>query len=381
MDVVSNFTPVIAKQKGLLAWHGLRARVRQWTKAELVPRMVGFDEEFSSARKECRVAPQQVPVAVDGLKFVNEARHLCHTSYLIPEDYVATVHNVLYCPKNGAILTNDGRFLRESISTAETFYRNWKPVSSDQLRSPRYLDGYATILRSRYNNHYHTLLDNLPRLMAISRPPFTDLAKIKLLYDGTLSDLEAFLLPKLLPSNVQLVQVELDALIRLESLLFTPFKTRNYAGYLPRCYVDLFRSSVFPGRPPRADRRIIIKRSGATGRRGLENEADVLRALASLGFRGYVLENLSFKEQVDLFYDAEVVIGVHGAGLANLLFTPHCKVVELFSTVAVVPHYFFLCASLGHEYTCVVGDRYSQNAPCRVDINRLLGHLDRLGIR
>jgi capsular polysaccharide biosynthesis protein len=207
------------------------------------------------------------------------------------------------------------------------------------------------------------------------------LANIKLLYDGVLSDVEAFLLPKLLPSNVRLVQVEMDALVRLESLLFTPFKTRNYAGYLPRRYVELFRSSVFPGRPPRADRRIIIRRPGATGRRSLENESDVLTALASLGFRGYVLEDLSFQEQVDLFYDAEVVVGVHGAGLANLLFTPHCKVVELFSTVAVVPHYLFLCASLGHEYTCVVGDRYSQNAPCRVDMNRLLSHLDRLGVR
>jgi Glycosyltransferase 61 len=52
--------------------------------------------------------------------------------------------------------------------------------------------------------------------------------------------------------------------------------------------------------------------------------------LAGAGFEKVVLELLPFDEQVALFRRAECVIGGHGAGLSNIIFSPPgCRIVEI----------------------------------------------------
>ena len=42
------------------------------------------------------------------------------------------------------------------------------------------------------------------------------------------------------------------------------------------------------------------------------------------------MSSLSFLEQISLFSEAEIIIGLHGAGLSNLMFCqPNTKVVEI----------------------------------------------------
>jgi len=48
------------------------------------------------------------------------------------------------------------------------------------------------------------------------------------------------------------------------------------------------------------------------------------------GFRPVILEDISFKEQISLFQNADCIVGLHGAGFANLSFcNPGIKVIEL----------------------------------------------------
>ena len=50
------------------------------------------------------------------------------------------------------------------------------------------------------------------------------------------------------------------------------------------------------------------------------------------GFRSYELSSFTFEQQVVLFASAEVVVGVHGAGFANIVFAPESiKVIEIAS--------------------------------------------------
>ena len=75
--------------------------------------------------------------------------------------------------------------------------------------------------------------------------------------------------------------------------------------------------------PVRADstgaRRLYVKR---TSRRRIVNEDEVLVTLERHGFSEVSNEGLSVSEQIALFAKAEAVIGVHGAGLANAVFSP-----------------------------------------------------------
>ena len=64
--------------------------------------------------------------------------------------------------------------------------------------------------------------------------------------------------------------------------------------------------------------------------RSLTNENEVKRYLLKNNFISIKLGEIKFSEQVDLFYNADCIVGLHGAGFANLVFCkPGTKVIEL----------------------------------------------------
>jgi hypothetical protein len=78
------------------------------------------------------------------------------------------------------------------------------------------------------------------------------------------------------------------------------------------------------------NRRIYISRA-LRPRRRLLNEEACMEVMAQHGFQPYRTENLTLHEERELFANAEAVVAVCGAGLANLLFChPRCVAVELF---------------------------------------------------
>jgi Glycosyltransferase 61 len=72
---------------------------------------------------------------------------------------------------------------------------------------------------------------------------------------------------------------------------------------------------------PDLPRRLLIARDRATDTRLEPNETDLLhRIAAEHGFVQMHFEAMDFHSQVAATFNAEAIIGVHGAGLANLLF-------------------------------------------------------------
>ena len=89
----------------------------------------------------------------------------------------------------------------------------------------------------------------------------------------------------------------------------------------------------------------------------LVNEEKILSQLQDLGFQICLLEQMPFEEQVRLFRNADVVAGPHGAGFTNLIFSkPGTRVVEILPKGHERRCYWTLCAELGHEYRCYLGD-------------------------
>lgn len=93
-------------------------------------------------------------------------------------------------------------------------------------------------------------------------------------------------------------------------------------------------------------RRFYRSRRGAgADRRSLLNHQELADRLAERfgkHFRNVALEKLPFREQLQLFRNARLVIGQHGAGLANALWMePGTQVVEL--THEPKPHFVNLC--------------------------------------
>lgn len=69
------------------------------------------------------------------------------------------------------------------------------------------------------------------------------------------------------------------------------------------------------------------------------------------------LETLSVQEQHSLFYNATVIVALHGAGLANILFSePGTKVIEILDDT-----YCYLSQTLDLDYHAVATTDFSPN--------------------
>jgi capsular polysaccharide biosynthesis protein len=113
-------------------------------------------------------------------------------------------------------------------------------------------------------------------------------------------------------------------------------------------YARLGALSPDAARPREA--KIYIDRSGAPYRR-LPNEAALIAALSARGFVPVRLEELSFAQQVALFRHASMVVGLHGAGLANIAFcSPGTVVYELVAENYRNPCYLAMAMNAGLDY-------------------------------
>lgn len=79
-------------------------------------------------------------------------------------------------------------------------------------------------------------------------------------------------------------------------------------------------------------RRLYLSREGAkmTSARLLANEITLFTELRKLGFVAIEPGALSFRDQIRIFSEAEIVVGLHGSAFANIIFSrPGCIVVDI----------------------------------------------------
>ncbi|WP_192931285.1 glycosyltransferase family 61 protein [Gemmobacter serpentinus] len=122
-------------------------------------------------------------------------------------------------------------------------------------------------------------------------------------------------------------------------------------------------------------RRLYVSRDNSMRRR-LLNEADVLSKLAEFGFEIVSPEAFPIEQQAQIFSSAQVVIGVSGAAMTNILFAPSsCKVLSFNPDSA--PEFFFwdLANIVGQEFSFIFGPASDphllSHSDFTVDINAL----------
>ena len=225
------------------------------------------------------------------------------------------------------------------------------------------IEADSVIWHQTTNNYYHTLIDNLPRFYLTS---LHDIIQdndnhIKLLHSRKIFDMESFYLSKFLLPNIQICPLPNYAskqplLFRLEKLILSKFLNHNFSGFIPSTYRNQIFTKFLPQRPRTKNKRIFISRQQAYNQRHIINEAEIIKTLCTYGFEVYTLEKMPLNEQIELFYDAEAVVATHGAGLTNILFSEHVKVLELFPYSFVIPYFYYLAKSMGHVYQYWCGD-------------------------
>lgn len=238
------------------------------------------------------------------------------------------------------------------------------------------------ILLGGYSNYYHHLVDYMFNLYYVERSPHANKSLPFLVLEMQhpfQKDIARYL--ELTPDR--LIEVKPLSAVRCRALSVIPRSFRKFGSALEPGVFDWIRERFVGGRAGHRRRRIYISRRLAAQRRA-SNEAEVVALLSGRGFEDVALEELSFEAQVALFAECEAVVGAHGAGLSNVVFSPPgCKVVEIAPEDCEPGRRFFenISTGAGHHFARVAGGIGFRKEQFEVNLPALATALNDLEIR
>lgn len=253
---------------------------------------------------------------------------------------------------SGHVLSPDGRAIARDVSLdfGKPFAAHWL-LGYQKIRRPMWLEGTVAVVATTLGEGYaHWLLEEWPRLLALG--PGAGGAE------------------KMLAHRTQAFARDGLALACWTGGVIEPGRYSHFGceqlvvpslpgpeGRPTPAMVKRVTEAVAPLHSPAASpwgERLYITRDRARRRR-VANEGEVWAQLEPRGFVKLRPEELTWAEQINAFRQAKVVVGPHGAALANLMFCrPGTTVVELFNRSYVNGLYWRLAALLGLDYRPVV---------------------------
>ncbi|MER8584838.1 glycosyltransferase 61 family protein [Mesorhizobium sp. M1338] len=280
----------------------------------------------STAKVSLQAGGEKVPVwcAPEEKVYVGEIRAIRLT-------------NCYYLPKFGALIDASGRVSKTSFEEARFVVGDLTNLPNVRVSgSGAFLeipadaktidDAVVFMPWGAMSNYGHFILDALPSLVLLSRlspsrqwnvvsPPMS--AWQRNLYDLVSKEL----------GSLTLTIVDSDV-VSLRSVLF--FSTMNHFLHHGGKVWDDLRTALLAGASSRCltPKRIFIVRDDV--KRTFVNQSEIAEKLSELDFAPVAPERLSVEQQRELFSQAEIVVGVSGAGLANIIFCrPETRVVEI----------------------------------------------------
>ena len=197
-------------------------------------------------------------------------------------------------------------------------------------------------------NYYHWLINWLPRMFLYEKLNL----KCRIIVNKNFSSTQMNIFKNIFPQYIDRLY-KIKGYTRFEKIILPNFFLNPVHSPFA---ISSLRSKIFNMHYEhitnfKYSENIIISRSVA-GKRRIVNEKDFYNRLRGCGFKIYVLEEMDFLDQVNLFYNSKKIISPHGAGLANLIFcSKNPEVIEIINE-----HYTKVFWGLG--YLCGV-EKYS----------------------
>lgn len=275
------------------------------------------------------------------------------------KEFVAQVDDCLIEPRYGWPMTARRELIydcfhysRQHIVPTPSIFstRNKKVKAVDAVISFRdvfefgYWHFYSDIIHKNY------LLKDFPQIgpeipILISRQVF-DGAPFRFIYEQT----RAF-------AGREII-VQDDYLIKARRAYF--IKPRQHQPAYYRATADLVND--WKGGQTQ-NRRVFLTRGKARGR-FIHNLEALMPSLDKYGFELIDADNLSVSQQIKVFSETRFLIGIHGAGLTNMMFRHPgtLRVLEILpyaeGRFQIPPHYFLLAGIFGFHYQALLGDPY-----------------------
>lgn len=300
--------------------------------------------------------------------------------------FIATFKNVTLIGSEPILVTSDGQTILETALNDRNLLRR-EYISYHRIGYPDSLSGLLAnllkpqvfhepmfpLIRLMSRGYYHWHVESLTSLYSYRHYVDTTKLRPKLLVHAAR--------PEWMRSSLALMGVTDDDLVewtatygRADTVVLASLNRALLApdpGALRWVSARMRRNLVKPC-SIRLNSNFYISRANAM--RKVLNEEDVVCALEKLGFSCYELESLAYGDQVQLFSQASLIVGPHGAGFANALHSERATLFELFGRASRRPHYQNLAYVLGLDYEFMMCDEVENNLV--VDVPRLLRRVE-----
>ena len=230
------------------------------------------------------------------------------TKFHHPRPVIYELSDVTFTPSLG-YLGYGGRRILESAHPDDRALWAW---DSSRLIHPKIQDSGPLTAMNPSQNYYHFLLEDLPRLVILKKH-----ADVKTIYMRP-------------PSASSIVTEACHTLgLTVKTVAFpVTFPVLHFVAPLgelfqPSALAAVLTNSLFPSSPGNEDRpkkKIFVSRRFSS--RSLPYELAIERWLERVGYEILFLEQMSLAEQYRFFSAAKTVVGIHGAGLSNMVFMP-----------------------------------------------------------
>jgi hypothetical protein len=283
----------------------------------------------------------------------------CYDEYMEHPDhlrkYILSVEDCIIEPVFGwGITPSDDKLVFDSISNntwRETYHPSWFAYKKNKAAAI-HLDEVVSInlLQGGEDNYWHFLHDLLGQVI-LSRKH--------------LGHHLPFLISKRLAGKayfnqaLQMSPVLAEAKWIIRDTEYYRIKKAWFVQPMPNSNEQFFALRALlqiPEAPPAGNRKIFLTRS--TKRiRFLSNKENIENIVKKYDFEIIDTDGLSLQDQVKLFSETRWLIGIHGAGLTNILYRKGTimSVFELLPGDYLQPHYFWLAKGMGNQYICQVG--------------------------
>jgi capsular polysaccharide biosynthesis protein len=334
-------------------------KIKKTVKNLLIPKNNGISVSDVPLMEEELIFPKETFNLPENLDVCGE-RHHHFSGYTcdLPPFYVRSIKDGKCVVGKEEISTSDNRVIVE-YTTQKVNQMN---VANLKLRNPHRINGsVATLsLSGLENNYYHWLTECLARYYLLEKSRFKPDFYI---LSNTLPFQEQYI--KLLGiDRDKILKINPNTLIQANEIIvpslinnweYVDFRGYNHyqkqwlPNWIGNLYTENKKSEIVTGT------RLYISRSFANYRK-LENEDEVIKLLKKYGFKVYHLENMSVEEQVELFSNASVILGAHGAGFSNIYFCNQDVIIcELFSEHYHESSFRILANVLGLKYNYIIG--------------------------
>jgi len=317
-------------------------------------------------------------------------------TYDINPSFVGKINEVYLVGDYCVAITDSDRILLNSVRERRDVLRReientgfWR--KKDYLKpSSNITERYTTssiLLISRGLSYYSWVLEYLPKLRGLEIYSEKTGKKPQILIHRNADSWMEESIKYCINDSYDVQRVDHQGVAHIDELVVTShrvhdvsgYKTRegfkNYNPHHPSDYQWLRDSVIENTTTDFESERIYISREDASYRRVI-NEDEIIEDLSERGFKICKFAEMSFREQVRSVADAEMIVGPHGAGFVNMVFSKEPVIVEIVPSAFQKPSIYALSRILGYDYDYVIAEATEPNLDAMYDWGEVAGTRD-----